>query len=64
MDIVERCIASATSDTCLEAVAAKEIIRLRKIEAAAAKVMQNTTWSGDGWYDDMVSLGCALEVEE
>ena len=39
MDIVQRLRASATSATCLEEVAAQEIERLRRIEAAAVKMI-------------------------
>ena len=61
MDLVERLIASSCSENCLMGKAAKEIERLRRIEAAAVKAVGHDVWKNDEWYDDMVALTCVLQ---
>ena len=61
-DIVERLIASSCSENCLMGKAAKEIERLRKIEAAARQVLA-PPWVGYEFDADMVELEKALGEE-
>ena len=56
MDLVSRLIASSCSENCLMGKAAKEIVRLRKIEAAARKIASHTYWQGNDFYDAMCEL--------
>ena len=63
-DIVQRLIASSCSENCLMGKAAKEIERLRRIEAAAVKAVSHPQWKGAEFYDDMVELGRAATGEE
>ena len=56
MDIVKRLMASSCSENCLMGKAAKEIERLRRIEAAAWKVVAVDKWGDEQWQIDMVAL--------